>query len=374
MESIIYVGMDVHKDSYSLCCYDPKRDLFFSEMQIKSETKNVVKYLEHVLKMNDGAVTLCGYEAGPTGFRLCRELQKKGFACVVMAPTSIAKSAKDRLVKTDRADAKMLAKVLAAKQYKEVALPTEHIESIKEIVRLRVNVHKACKRAKQNLLSFLLNQGFHYPDGGSSRYWTKSFFEWLKTINFASDYLRYCFEEYLSEVTRQIQRLSQMDKKLKELEDDKEIADGVSKLRCVCGIDTIVAVGLVAEVGDFKRFSTAEKFASYTGLCPGRHSSGLSDRSGGITKQGNRHLRKLLVEAAKSVKRAAPRGKKSKRLIARQEGSPAEIINYADKAGKRIRNKMERLERRGVSYNKATAACARELACFVWGMMTENIA
>ena len=133
MESIIYVGMDVHKDSYSLCCYDPKRDLFFYEMQVKSETRNVIKYLEHVLKMNDGAITLCGYEAGPTGFRLCRELQKKDFACVVMAPTSIAKSAKDKLVKTDRADAKMLAKTLAAKQYKEVELPTEHIESIKEI-------------------------------------------------------------------------------------------------------------------------------------------------------------------------------------------------------------------------------------------------
>ena len=374
MESIIYVGMDVHKDTNSLCSYDPKRNLFFSEMQIKSETENVIKYLEHVSQMNDGALILCGYEAGPTGFRLCRELQKKGFACVVMAPTSIAKSSKDKLVKTDRADAKMLAKALAAKQYKEVVLPTEHIESIKEIVRLRVSAQKTCKRAKQNLLSFLLNQGFHYPDGGSGKYWTKKFFEWLKTINFASDYLQYCFEEYLSEVTRQIQRLSLMDRKLKELEDDKEIAEDVKKLKCICGIDTIVAVGLIAEVGDFNRFSSAEKIASYTGLCPGRHSSGLSDRGCGITKQGNRYLRKLLVEAAKSVKRSAPHGQKSKRLLARQEGCSSEIINYADKAAKRIRSKMERMERRGVPYNKATAACARELVCFAWGMMTGNVA
>ena len=260
----------------------------------------------------------------------------------------------------------MLAKTLAFHSYKEVVLPLENIEAIKEIVRLRNTSLKACKRAKQNLLSFLLVHGFSYSDG---KHWTVKFSSWLKTIHFESEYLTYSFEEYLSEATRQIQRLSLLDKKLKELEDDKEIRDGVKKLKCICGIDTVTAVSLVAETGDFDRFRAAKNFASYTGLCPGRHSSGLTNRDTGITKQGNNYLRRLLIEAAKSIKRSASHGHKSKRILSRQEGASSEIINYADKAGARIRMKMYHLERRGLHCNKAATAGARELACFVWGMM-----
>ena len=115
-------------------------------------------------------------------------------------------------------------------------------------------------------------------------------------------------------------------------------------------------------------------FASYTGLCPGRHSSGLSDKGTGITKQGNNYLRRLLIEAAKSVNRSASHGHKSKRILSRQEGASPEVINYADKAASRIRSKMYHLERRGLHCNKAAAAGARELACFAWGMMTGHIA
>jgi len=148
----------------------------------------------------------------------------------------------------------------------------------------------------------------------------------------------------------------------------------VKQLKCICGIDTITAVSLIAETGDFNRFKTAAEFASYTGLCPGRHASGLTDRGTGITKMGNSYLRRLLVEAAKSVKRSAPHGHKSKRILSRQEGNSSQIINYADKASLRIKTKMYRLEQRGVNWNKACVAGARELACFVWGMMTEHSA
>jgi len=371
MESIIYVGMDVHKDTYSLCSFNADRNLLFSQTQMKSTTGNVVRYLKKVSEMNNDALTLCGYEAGPTGFGLCRELQKLGFACVIIAPSSIAKTAKDKAVKTDRSDAQLLAKTLAFHSFKEVVLPSENIEAIKDIIRLRSSANKTCKRAKQNLLSFLLSHGFSYSDG---KYWTVKFTSWLKTIHFASEYLTFCFEEYLSEVTRQIQRLSLLDKKLKELEDDKEISDGVKKLKCICGIDTVTAVSLVAETGDFNRFSAARHFANYTGLCPGRHSSGLSNKGTGITKQGNNYLRRLLIEAAKSVKRSASHGHKSKRILARQEGASSEVINYADKAAARIRMKMYHLERRGLHCNKAATAGARELACFAWGMMTGHIA
>ncbi|MCI1209690.1 MAG: IS110 family transposase [Treponema sp.] len=364
--------MDVHKDTYSLCSFDVKKNLLFSQTQMKASTANVENYLNKVSQMNRGALTVSGYEAGPTGFKLCRELQKKGFACVIIAPTSIARTAKDKAVKTDRSDAQMLARTLAFRSYKEVVLPSENIQAVKEIVRLRSSVSKSCKRAKQNLLSFLLSHGFSYSDGVKN--WTVKFFSWLKTIHFESDYLTYCFEEYLSEATRQMQHLDHLDKKLEEIENDGEIKEGVRKLKCICGINTITAVSLIAETGDFRRFKTANEFASYTGLCPGRHSSGLTDRDTGITKMGNSYLRRLLVEAAKSVKRAAPHGHKSKRILVRQAGASSEVINYADKATARIRMKMYRLEMRGVNWNKAAVAAARELACFAWGMMTDNIA
>lgn len=375
MESIIYVGMDVHKDTYSLCSFDLKRNLFFSQHTMKASTSNVVNYLKKVSQTNGNAITVCGYEAGPTGFRLCLDLQRLGFNCVIMAPTSIAKTARDKLLKTDKADAQMLAKTLAFHSYKEVVIPSENILAIKEVVRLRSNVLKVCKKAKQNLLSFLLYHGISYPGGGRETYWTVRFFTWLKTISFASDYLNFCFEEYVAEVSRQIQHLEQLDAKLKDLEKDEEICEGVRNLKCISGIDTITAVSLIAETGDFNRFKTANEFASYTGLCPGKHSSGLSDFNTGITKQGNRNLRHLLVESAKSIKRATAlsHGQKSRRLLVRQDGMPSEIINYADKAASRIKSRMRKLECRGMNYNKAAIACARELACFAWGMMTGHV-
>lgn len=376
MESIIYVGIDVHKDTYSLCSFDMQKDIFFSQHTMKASTANVASYLKKISESNGNAITVCGYEAGPTGYRLCLDLQQQGFNCVIMAPTSIAKTAKDKILKTDKADAQMLARTLAYHSYKQVVLPTENILAIKEVVRLRASVLKSCKKAKQNLLSFLLYHGISYPGGGRESYWTIKFFTWLKTVTFASDYLTYCFEEYVSEVSRQIQRLEQLNAKLKEIESDKEISEGVKKLKCISGIDTITAVSLIAETGDFNRFKSAKEFASYTGLIPGRHDSGLSvGNSVGITKQGNQNLRHLLVESAKSIKRATAlsHGQKSKRLLARQEGMDSEIINYADRAALRIKSRMRKLEIRGLNYNKAAVACARELACFAWSMMTNHI-
>lgn len=370
MESIIYVGIDVHKDTYSLCSFDMQKDIFFSQHTMKASTANVASYLKKISESNGNAITVCGYEEGPTGYRLCLDLQQQGFNCVIMAPTSIAKTAKDKILKTDRADVQMLARTLAYHSYKQVVLPTENILAIKEVVMLRASVLKSCKKAKQNLLSFLLYHGISYPGGGRESCWTIKFFTWLKTVTFASDYLTYCFEEYVSEVSRLIQRLDRLNAKLKELESDKEISEGVKKLKCISGIDTVTAVSLIAETGDFNRFRSAKEFASYTGLIPGRHDSGLSvGNSVGITKQGNQNLRHLLVESAKSIKRATAfsHGQKSRRLLARLEGMDSEIINYADRAALRIKSRMRKLEIRGVNYNKAAVACARELACFAWG-------
>lgn len=371
MESIIYVGIDVHKDTYYLSSYLPEKNLIFAQTEMKADSKSVMKYLDKVSEMNDGAIVLSGYEAGPTGFKLCRDLIKWNYNCVVMAPTSIAKTTRDKMVKTDRADSILLAKSLAFHSYKQVVLPNENIEALREVVRLRHTAQKECKRAKQAFLSFLLSNGFAYPYGGKDSHWTKSFMLWVNTIHFNSEYLNFCKDEYLAEAVRMIQKVKVLDKKLEELQKVDEIRDKVKALKCISGINTLTAMTLVTEVGDFNRFKTAGNFASYTGLCPGSHSSGLTDRTTGITKQGNRIIRRLLIESAKAIRRSGTQ--KSYSLLKRQEGVTSEIINYADKASNRLRHRLRRMDNRGVNYNKVSAACARELACFVWGMMTNHI-
>ena len=161
MEIIIYVGVDVHKDSYSLCCYDSRTDRYLYEHKMKATTANVIKYLENVKKQLGDVMFVCGYEAGPTGFGLCRDLLRKDVACVVMAPTSLKRSANYK-VKNDKVDARLLAKDLFTHDYGPVHLSSQKEEVIKEFCRMRRSIMTELKTAKQILLAFLLRQGKHY--------------------------------------------------------------------------------------------------------------------------------------------------------------------------------------------------------------------
>lgn len=376
MTRIVYIGMDVHKDTYSLCSYDAHDNLLFSETKIKADTDAVLSYLKCIEKkfIDDDVMIVCGYEAGPTGFTLCRELQKKNISCVVMAPSSLPKAPDEKKRKTDKLDARKLALHLAHNTYKAVHVLTPEMEVIKELTRTRATALKAQKKAKQNLLSFLLRKGMVYPYGGQSRYWTQKFFAWLKTLEFTNPLEKYSFEEYLTEVNHQMSRIARLDAKIAELAEDPLIKDDVKKLCCFSGISTLTAVSLVSEIGDFNRFEKASYFTSYLGLCPGTHSSGLSNQSLGITKAGNKNLRCLLIEAAQAMGRSQICGKKSLRLQARQKDMNPLVIAYADKAAQRIKRRRNSMMFRGMNANKATTAAAREMACFIWGMMTNHIA
>lgn len=376
MTRIVYIGMDVHKDTYSLCSFDSKENYMFLETTIKSELSLVLKYIQTIEKRfeNEEVMFVCGYEAGPTGFSLCRELQKKDISCVVMAPSSLPKSPDAKKRKTDKIDARELALHLAHRTYKAVNVLSPEMETIKELTRTRATALKAQKRAKQNLLSFLLRKGMVYPFGGRAKYWTQKFYAWLKTLEFTNALDHYSFEEYLTEVNHQMSRVSRLDEKIAEVAENPLIKDSVKKMCCFSGISTITAVSFISEIGDFNRFEKANYFASYLGLCPGVHSSGLSTQNLGITKAGNKNLRRLLIEAAQSMSHSQICGKKSLRLLARQNGMNPTIVAYADKATDRIKRKRNSMIFRGVNTNKATTAAAREMACFIWGMMTNNIA
>ena len=182
------------------------------------------------------------------------------------------------------------------------------------------------------------------------------------------------FDEYVISVNSLEERLKRIEKRLEEISMDEEVAPKVKKLVCFSGIDTLSAVSIVSEVGDFMRFARAWDFANFVGLSVGEHSSGCKERRLGITKSGNRYLRRLLTESAKSIKRSNIYGEKSRRLKLRQQGQLPEVIAYADRCRLRLRKKMARLEKRGKAANVASTAGARELACFIWGMMTGHTA
>lgn len=195
---------------------------------------------------------------------------------------------------------------------------------------------------------------------------------WLRKLDL-SELLRETLDEYLASYDDQIDKIERFDKRIDELASDPDYHDGVKKLGCLLGIKTHSALSLITETGDFKRFAKGNTYASFLGLTPGESSSGEHINRTGISKAGNTHLRKLLIEGARGICKGKT-GYKSKALRARQEGNSAEVIAYADKANTRMRSKYYRMIRRGKKKNVAVAAISRELACFVWGLMTDNIA
>jgi transposase len=287
-----------------------------------------------------------------------------------MAPTTLPKASGNR-VKTDRLDAEELAKHLAWGTYSAVHIPTPQDEAVKNYTRLRNTRKQALKRAKQNLLSFLLRLGRSYTEGKSS--WTLKHRAWLRQQRFYDPVDQETFNEYLQEVHDQQEKVARYNQKIEELAAQDAYRDRVSRLCCFRGIQTHTALSLVSEIGDFSRFVNPQQFSSFLGLVPGENSSGLRERRGSITKAGNTRLRLLLIEGAKSTLRSSIYGKKPKRLHARQRGNDPGVIAYADRANRRLHKVYSNLISRGVHHNKATVAVARELSCFIWGMMNERI-
>lgn len=368
-EIVRTIGIDVHSETYSISTYNPHSESFIGECTVEADAKNVIRYVVKLRKETAIPVSIeAGYEAGPTGFGLKRELEKAGIRCHVMAPTSIYRPAAGVRVKTDARDARSLAKAVYWGSYSEVMPLSEEDEAYRDYIRMRDDRNDELKRAKQHLLSFLLRRGKQYH---GKNYWTQMHMGWLKKMEFENPVDQLTFREYLNEVTRLMDAIALLDAKIEEFSKDDRYAGNVSKLRCFAGIDTHSAMVMVTEIGDYSRFETAEAFSSYLGLTPGEHSSGKSNQKTGITKAGNAHCRRILCESANALAKSNPY-KKSKRLLSRQMGMDPDVIAYADRGTSRIKKKFFQLRENGKHTNVAKAACARELACFIWGMITGN--
>ena len=367
----IYVGMDVHKESFSLCAFTIEEDKGKYHQKTDPDFKKVLKYLEFLRTIyGDDAKFVCGYEAGCLGYTLYHQLTSHDVDCKILAPTTMLEQRSRKRIKTDKRDAEIIARCLAQHNYSPVHIPTAKDEETKEFLRMRDDHKLALKKVKQQILAFCLRHNYRY-DGNS--HWTAAHLKWLKALNPEALY-KEILDEYLLTYQTLSNKLERLDKRIEELASQNEYKEAVNKLCCFIGVKTHTALSVVVEVGDFKRFASAENFASYLGLVPGEHTSDSSQTRLGITKAGNRHVRLLLTEASQCYARGQV-GFKSKELKARQAGNTPEVIAYADKANERLRRRYYKLVlNKCKKHNVAKTAIARELACFMWGMMTDRIA
>jgi transposase len=367
----VYVGMDVHKESFSLCTFTIEEDKASHHQRTDADFKNVLKYLEYLRTIyGDNVNFVCGYEAGCLGYSLYHQLTNHNVNCVILAPTTMLEQRSRKRIKMDKRDAEIIARCLAQHNYSPVNIPTEKDEQTKEFLRMRDDHKLALKKVKQQILAFCLRHDYRY-EGNSN--WTAAHIKWLRSLQPEALY-KEILDEYLLTYTTLSDKLARLDKRIEELASQDEYREDVKKLSCFIGVKTHTALSVLVEVGDFKRFATAQQFASYLGLVPGEDSSGDGQTRLGITKAGNRHIRLLITEAAQCYGRGQI-GFKSKELKSRQSGNLPEVIAYADKANERLRRRYYKMVLgKCKKHNVAKTAIARELACFMWGMMTDNIA
>lgn len=360
-ESTAYVGLDVHKDSIFVVMRLPEGKVV--EWQSPHEPAAVGRLARRLGREAGGPVRCC-YEAGPCGYALQRQLRSASLECIVVAPSLIPYKPGDR-IKTDRRDARKLAELLQAGLLTEVHPPTPQEESIRDLCRCRDAARKDHVRARQRLCKMLLRRGTIYRNGKKA--WTRRYFGWLHTLRFELPTDQVVFEDYLRAVEQADERLSSLDAQLALVAQQDPWREPVGWLRCFHGIDTVTALMIVAELHGFARFRTPRHLMAYLGLVPSEHTSAEKHRRGAITKTGNRHVRRLLVEAAWHY-RYRPRigaGLRKRRL-----GQPARIIALADKAHTRLYRRHWKLaDGRAKPSNVATVAVARELVGFLWAAL-----
>jgi transposase len=358
MSKLRFIGLDVHKDSTVIAIADAGSAPAVILKRIPAAKDRVLTELKRLGAIDE--LQVC-YEAGPTGFGLARFLQQAGIDCLVVAPSLVPKTSGCR-VKTDRRDARKLAHFLRSGDLTAVWIPDEHTEALRDLERARDDARLAERRAKQQLLKFLLRQDRRFLEG--KEHWTRIHWAWIRRQQFHHEAHQRLFADALQTIEQAQARVTRLDQDIAECLDGWALAPLVKHLQAFRGVAQLTAVGLAAEVGDFRRFSKAGQFMAYVGLVPSESSSGQSRHQGGLTRTGNRHLRRLLVEAAWQYYRAPAVA--SAALMKRREGVPQDVVTITEQALRRLRKTSHKMQLRQKPAAKIAAALARELAGFVW--------
>ena len=355
-----YIGLDVHKNSITIAIAEDgrQRDVNFYGV-INNDMNQLHKFLRK--QISQGAEPRCVYEAGPCGYNIYRSLSKKGIDCVVVAPSLIPKRSGDR-IKTDRRDSETLAKLHRAGELTSVYVPSLEDEALRDLVRAREDSVNALKRGKQQLGAFLLR---HHIDSPVKSKWCKSYFRWLTGVIMQHPAQQITLQEYIDTVTDCKQRVERISEQMRQLAKQTRLYDLNKSLQSLRGVSEIVSAVVVSELGDLTRFDSPVKLMAYLGLVPSQHNSGDQKRTGGITKTGNGHVRRALIEAAQAYRLPA---RKSRYIMKRTKGLPQEICKIAWQAQVRLCGRYKRLVYRGKNSNLVKTAIARELAGFMWAI------
>ena len=360
-----YIGMDVHKTSVQMAVFEEKGDDPVYERRLNNDTGLLVK---EVLRFSKKGKTEVAYEAGCLGYVIQRAMEKAGLVCYVLPASKVAKKRTDR-IKTDKRDARLIGRELRSKSIRPISVPQAADEAARDLLRCREDAGEDLRRVKQRLLKFLVRHGHIYGDMGN--HWTLKHWRWMDQVEFGHEHERMVYEEYRSQIRALEERLTRLEQEVTETAESPRYKAAVGKLRAFKGIDYIIALSVVCEIGDFRRFADAKSFMSYLGFVPSENSSGGKRSQGGITKAGNGHLRKLLIEGAWHYTVNARAGK---RLERRRLGCPLSVIDAADRALHRLHKKYLRLVLKGKHKNVAVTAVARELAGFIWAVQVSPAA
>ena len=310
-------------------------------------------------------LTFC-YEAGPTGYGLHRLIGKLGHDCIVAAPSLIPKKPGDR-VKTNRRDAVGLAKLLRSGELTAVWVPDERHEAMRDLSRAREAARKDLKGKRQQVSSFMLRLGRHYP---GKKTWGPAHMNWLMLQKLEHREQRIVLEELLGAVRQESERVERLEQAIRDAVPEWSLAEVVTAVQAMRGIDLVVAVTVLAEIGDLSRCQTPRELMAYLGLVPSESSTGDMVNRGGITKAGNGRARRILVEAAWSY-RYPPRVSREKQM--KVAAAPRAVREIAWKAQMRLCGRFRSLTRKGKRPTVVATAIARELAAFIWAINREVV-
>jgi transposase len=358
-DGIRWVGLDVHARASMVAVFDQATGEVVTR-RVAGRPHELLPFLREVQRP-----ARMVYEAGPTGYGLARRGRAEGIEVAVCAPGKTERPAQDR-VKTDKRDAIRLARLLAAGELTMVTIPSIEREQLRDLVRCREDIRVDLMRARHRIGKFLLRREIYWEGRGEA--WSYKHRLWLASVRFADQASRATLADYLHAHDVLIARRDQVQAELAKLALTASCADTVARLRCLRGIDTLTALGLCAEIGQWERFDHPDQLASYLGIVPSEHTTGQQRRLGAITKAGSTHARRLLIEAAHQYRRGPA---VSEKLERRQRGQAPEIINISWKAQRRLNARWRQLkDTRRKPSGVVAVAIARELAAYCWEIAT----
>ena len=358
MDEITFVGLDVHKATVCVAIAESGRGGEVRQIGVFENRPEVLSRMATRLSKGGRRLSFC-YEAGPCGYRLHRLLTGRGHHCLVVAPSLVSIKAGDR-VKTDRRDALMLAKLHRAGELTPIWIPDDAHEAMRDLVRARATAVRVLGKARQHLQGFLLRHEQIYR---GARAWTLAYKRWLTTVRFDHPAQQIVLQDYIHQDAEA--RRDRLTGQIEELLPSWSMAPVVVALQAMRGVALVVAVTVVAEVGDFRRFANPRQLMAYLGLVPSEHSSGSIVRRGGITKAGNALARRMLIEGAWTYRMSA---RVSRKLHDRLELLSAAVRDIAWKAQLRLCARYRRLAAAGKPKVVVTTIIAREMVGFIWAI------